>query len=332
MNNPQNELYVSRITELDEKTQETLSALIQEVMFSMNATDELQGELIDLENEDFRDFDELVKDMGEDMDMDMDMDMYGELDNELDKLDQPEVGTPSATLVFMQGGTETETDPSSHLSYSTETLNNYINTLKQQLEAERRRVDVLERSGKDLQRKLAEACDREDQHQEEIQRLQEEKKRMGENIESLQKEVESSKNALVLQLESNKELRQRAEVLEKESVDLKQEVNSLQNETQYARVKNDEMGSTTEMLMAELVQARQSESSLQQTVKQLHGRLEIREQELEKVKERYKKEIQQQREQSPEQKKTSEWEEERKKLQGEVKVYKARLEEVCNKW
>ena len=180
INNPHNELYISRITELDEETQTILSSLIQEVMCSMNATDGAQGELINLENEEFRDFDELMMDMGEDMNLDMnvDMEMNGEMESDLDEVDRPEAETPSADIAFVPGETETETEPSSHLSYPTETLDNYINTLKQQLEMERKRVDMLERSEKDSQCRLAEACDREDQYQEEIRQLQEEKKRM----------------------------------------------------------------------------------------------------------------------------------------------------------
>ena len=151
---------------------------------------------------------------------------------------------------------------------------------------------------------------------------------MEEEKDLLQKEIKSSKDDLDMQVKSNIELQERAETLEKEIEKMKEEMIALRNEAKYAKGKNDEMGSTTELLMSELTQVKKNESSLQLTVKQLHNRLEVREQELEMMKEDCQRRLQKQQEELRQKNVMPDLSEEVNRLKSEVTMYKARLEEV----
>lgn len=282
MNSPDNQEYISRITELDENTQTILSDIIQEVMSSVNFPGDDQPEVIDLENEEFRDFDELENELG--------LDMNGELREGLDMEDvlleegNGEVFDEMNLSFEMEGNSPHEQQQQQPEVNLYENDKKYIQVLLEQLDVANQRIDELEATEKTLTASRIDILKEVEDLQLEINSITAEKDELKKMVETM-KMVEEEKDEKLRSEEISKlHFQEEVEKLEKDIENLTIQQEKSKEQLRQALAEKAEIETKLDMMNAELVEVRHSNLIFQEKYQQLEQQL-IQQQQKEKEKE-----------------------------------------------
>ena len=288
MNSPDNQEYISRITELDENTQTILSDIIQEVMSSVNFPGDGQPEVLDLENEEFRDFDELENELG--------LDMNGELHEGLDMEDvlleegNGEVFDEMNLSFEMEGNSPYEQQQQQQQLEANlyENDKKYIQVLLEQLDVANQRIDELEATEKTLTASRIDILKEVENLQLEINSITAEKDELKKMMETM-KMVEEEKDEKLRSEEISKlHFQEEVEKLEKDIENLTIQQEKSEEQLRQVLAEKAEIETKLDMMNAELVEVRHSNLIFQGKYQQLEQQLiqqQQKEKEMEKEKE-----------------------------------------------